>query len=134
MALPINILIICAKNEEQAEFAEIVQLAGMRSICCAYLQEARNILSRQDIHAVITGENLPDGSYQDVIHQRGRDSEELPVIVFSNSCDWDQYLRMMRSGAFDSIVYPPDSTEVARILRQAIRRAKERSGMAVTAA
>ena len=133
MPLPINILIVCAKNEEQANLAEMVRLTGMRAIGCTSIQEARIILARQEIHAVITEEILPDGSCRDVIHQRGRDSEELPVIVFSNSCDWDGYLRGMRSGAFDCVAYPPDSTELARILWQALRQAKQHREMAITA-
>ncbi len=133
MPLSINVLIVCAKNEEQAKLAEMVRLAGMRAIGCTKIQEAGVILEKQEINALITEEILPDGSYRDVIHQRGRDSEELPVIVFSDSGDWDAYLRVMRAGAFDCVAYPPDSTELARVLWQALRHAKQNHEMAITA-
>jgi CheY-like chemotaxis protein len=133
MALPINILIICAGKEEQAKFTEMVRMAGMRAVCCANLQEARVILARQEIHAVICEEILPDGSFHDVIEQVRPASEELPVIVFSNSSEWDTYLRVMRAGAFDCIAYPPESAEVARILWQALRQSKQHIEMAMAA-
>jgi CheY-like chemotaxis protein len=133
MPLPINILIVCAKNEEQVKLAEMVRSTGMRAIVCTNIQEARSILEKQEINALITEEILPDGSYRDVIHQRGRDSEEFPVIVFSDSGDWDAYLRVMRTGAFDCVAYPPDSTELARVLWQALRQAKQHHEMAITA-
>jgi CheY-like chemotaxis protein len=133
MALPINILIICAGKEEQAKFTEMVRMAGMRAICCVNLQEARVILARHEIQAVICEEMLPDGSFQDVIEQRRPVTEELPVIVFSNSSDWDAYLRVMRAGAFDCIAYPPEPAEVARILWQALRQSKQHSELAMAA-
>ncbi len=133
MALPINILIICASKEEQAQFTEMVRMAGMRAVCCAGIREARVILARQEIHAVICEEILPDGSFRDVIEQGKPVSEVLPVIVFSNSGEWDTYLRVMRAGAFDCIAYPPESAEVARILWQALRQSKQHCELAMAA-
>ena len=133
MALPINILIICEGKEEQAKFTEIVRMSGMRAVCCANLNEARSILARQEIQAVICEEILTDGSFQEVVRQSRRSPEELPVIVFSNSSEWDTYLRVIRGGAFDCIAYPPVHAEVARILWQALRQAKHHTEIAMGA-
>lgn len=131
MPLPINILVICAGNEAQDKFTEIVRMAGMHAISCTNLREAHYILGKLEIQAVICEEILPDGSFRELIHQSGSISEELPIIVFSYSGEWDTYLRVIRAGAFDCIAYPPVQTEVARILWQALRQAKHHSEMAM---
>lgn len=131
MPLPINVLVICAGKEAQNKFTEILRMAGMRAVCCTNLREARYALGKQQIQAVICEEILSDGSFRELIHQGGSISEEIPVIVFSNSGEWDTYLRVIRAGAFDCIAYPPVQTEVARILWQALRQTKHHSELAM---
>jgi DNA-binding NtrC family response regulator len=134
MPLPINVLIACTNAEEQKALAGIVHACGMKPVCCSSLQEAREFLGRREFHVVFCQETLPDGGFREIVKQVAGFSEEIPVIVLSDFCDWDAFLRAMREGAYDYVACPSDYDVVAPILWRALRDSKRHIPLAVTAA
>ena len=68
---------------------------------------------------VLCDECLVDGGYQAVVEIVKQADTNSPVIVFSRTGDWPEYLAATRAGAYDYLPYPPVPTELSRVIRNA---------------
>ena len=116
-----QILMISAEAEDCEQIREVAARAGVGSVYCRKIDEARSILAKGDACAVFCQDQLPDGDFRAVIAK----ADAVPVIVLSRFAEWDYYLAALRDGAFDYIACPPNANETERILRSAISKSRE---------
>lgn len=114
-------LVICEEAENYEQIRTVAAKAGVKSIYCRKIDEARNFLAKRDINVVFCQDTLPDGDFRAVIAE----ADGVPVIVLSRFAEWDHYLAALREGAFDYIACPPHANETERILQSAISKSRE---------
>ena len=65
--------------------------------------QAQEVLSMQTVDAVFCDEQLPDGSYDDLIHSNHWDPR---IVVTTRTGEWELYFEAVRKGVFDVIRSP----------------------------
>lgn len=68
---------------------------------------------------VICADNLPDGSWKDIVAVAEEAGGETPVIVTSSSGDDFLWVEVFGFGAYDLLLKPFDVSEVHRVVRLA---------------
>ena len=105
-----------------------------RSIKVNWLQNYREALpllrAADPPHLVFTEALLPDGTWADVVKLALAALKPVKVIVVSRLIDIRLYVETMAGGAFDFIVPPATSDELAHVLAW---RSRERFGSAANA-
>jgi DNA-binding NtrC family response regulator len=95
-----------------------------RSIKVNWLQNCREALpllrEADPPHLVFTEALLPDGTWADVVKLALEALKPVKVIVVSRLIDYRLYVQTMGSGAFDFIVPPVTSDELAHVLACAV--------------
>jgi DNA-binding NtrC family response regulator len=95
-----------------------------RSIKVNWLQNCREALpvlrEADPPHLVFTEALLPDGTWADVVKLALEALKPVKVIVVSRLIDVALYLKTINGGAFDFIVPPVTSDDLAHILKCAV--------------
>lgn len=120
-AIP-QVLLVCSDPGGRGALAEAVARFGVTTVSASSVREALATLAREPVRLVICDAQLPGGNVRDIL-AASRTAGEVPVVVASRLDSWDEYLKAMRWGAFDYIVYPFRRAEVKWILERALRGA-----------
>ncbi len=115
-----QILLVSSDPAGRGMLAEAVSHFGVGTVSASSVSEALAILSREAIRLVLCDAQSPGGSVRDIL-VAGRAARGIPVVVASRLDSWDEYLKAMRCGAFDYIVYPFRREEVRWTLERAFR-------------
>jgi len=126
MTMRWRVLTICSEANRQAvETAMASWSLDLRF--CTTLQDARTALRSGRQPIVLCEENLPDGSYQDVLRLLGSKLHRTRVIVLSDA-DLDQrYNEARAAGAFDVIASLCKRTDVQWIVIRAVQDHQHRN-------
>ena len=90
-------------------------------IVCADLREAERALSEHLVDVVFCDDQLPDGSYSDLL-RRSRSSSTLSrIVVTTRTGDWDLYFEAVEKGAFDVIQSPCYAPHVEMTITRVLR-------------
>jgi len=85
------------------------------------LCDATAILLEQAAPVVVCDENLPDGSWKDLLPLTGDDSDSCRLIVMSDLADERLWAEVLNLGAYDVLAKPLRSKEVFASVGQAWR-------------
>jgi DNA-binding NtrC family response regulator len=77
-------------------------------------------------HVVLTDPQLPDGSWEDVVHFATEAPSPVNVIVVSDVVDIALYLESIQRGAFDFVVPPLPLTDLTYVVRSAVENTLRR--------
>jgi len=119
MAMP-NVMLVSDRLDVQQAFACAVAECGLSLVLAASPYEAESVLRRSPIAMVFCSDEMPKDTIEELIDQEWRPNAKVPVIVFSRLDDWERYLKFLRAGAFDYVLYPPGGREFQRVVRQAL--------------
>jgi two-component system, NtrC family, response regulator len=115
-----EVLVLSSNDTVRDSFVATLRLSGMAPATASTAAEGRLIISQRSICVVFCDEQLPDGTYHDVLHELSKIAYEVPVIVLAAFGDWAEYLKALKSGAFDYVGVPLRKTEIERILQNAL--------------
>jgi DNA-binding NtrC family response regulator len=79
---------------------------------CSERAQAEQILNRESFDVVFCDEELPDGTYSDLVQTTQHDEKIPRVVVTTLRGDWDLYFDALGKGAFDVIRCPCYSGDV----------------------
>jgi len=113
-------LIISSDPQSIQALTDILSHCGVEQFVCSTANEAKVILAGHSVGLVFCEERLLDGSYDDILEEAERAATPIPVVVTSRAGDWDPYLRAMRLGADDYIVFPYRRGDVERAVGRAL--------------
>lgn len=117
-----SILLVYDQDEPVYGVERIFMLHGIRVQRSRNCFEARSVLREPAAPTVVvTGLTLPDGDWTDVLRAANVAPARTPVIVVSRLLDIRLYLDVLDSGAHDFVVPPFSSSDLAYIIRTAIR-------------
>jgi DNA-binding NtrC family response regulator len=114
-------LVVSSDDEVRRKLAEMLRQRGLAPVFASTVAESRTRLSRSPVQIVICEDWLGDGKYDAVVRITNQINAGAPVIVFSRTGDWLEYLTAMRTGVFDYLAYPPFPGEFERTLQNALR-------------
>jgi DNA-binding NtrC family response regulator len=121
MPWPLEVLVATADAGTRRSLADLLGKGGLSPVICSTVSQAHEILIRQPICLVFSDYRLPDGDFRDVLNEVKRSSSSVPVIVTNRiGDDWDEYLNVLRCGAFDYIDCSWPRCEVQRIVARAL--------------
>jgi DNA-binding NtrC family response regulator len=115
-----QVLLVCSDPEGRGALAEAVAHFGVTTVSASSVREALATLAGEPIRLVLCDAHPPGGDVRDIL-AASRTARDIPVVVASRLDSWDEYLKAMRWGAFDYIVYPFRREEVKWILEKALR-------------
>jgi DNA-binding NtrC family response regulator len=73
---------------------------------------------------ILTDTSLPDGTWADVLEAASTAPTTAPVIVVSRLADIELYLDVLESGAYDFVVPPLSSADLAHIVGGALLKGR----------
>jgi DNA-binding NtrC family response regulator len=114
-------LVVSSDDEVRRKLAEMLRQRGLAPVFASTVAESRMRLSRSQVQIVICEDWLGDGKYDAVVRITNQINTAVPVIVFSRTGDWLEYLTAMRTGVFDYLAYPPLPGEFERTIQNALR-------------
>jgi len=114
------ILIVSGDKDHRDLLFKRISKLELRGVCCETAASARAIMARQAFSAVISEDSLPDGSFCDLIRERGIQANNTPIVVVSRRDDWDSFLVALGAGAFDYVAFPPSPGELERVILAAL--------------
>lgn len=113
-------LVVTSDDEVRGRLAASLWRCGLEPVFADTVAESRIALAGYDILIVLCNELLADGNYDDVVKSIGMCRTRIPVVVFSRTGDWPEYLRAVVGGAFDYLAYPPISGDLRRVILNAL--------------
>ena len=119
MASPMA-MVVSHDLELQQAFASVLGQHGLAPILASTVQEAIAILSRQSISLIFCSDELPGCRIDGFVQRASQPPSEVPVVVVSRFDEWEHYLKALRAGAFDYLVYPLVRTEIERVVQSAL--------------
>jgi DNA-binding NtrC family response regulator len=121
MKAQISALLLHQSTESQRMLKCALEGRSIKVNWMRYCQEALPLLRDVDPpHLVFTEALLPDGTWTDVVKLALEALKPVKVIVVSRLIDVKLYVETMAGGAFDFIVPPMTSDELAHILACAV--------------
>ncbi len=116
-------LLVCHEEKPLQGLQRILLDLGMTTRRVRNYSASRAALQNPPRPAlVLTDTSLPDGSWADVIEVTRAVAPSPPVIVVSRLVDIKLYLDVMESGAYDFVVPPLTSADVAYLVSGALLR------------
>jgi len=127
-----DVLVASSNMEDRTSLLHILDGLSLNVISCSALDQAREVLSRQEVPLVFCDELLSDGCYRDLLSsESGR--RALRVVVTIRAGEWDEYLDAIRLGAFEAIRCPLHPTDVELVVLRAMRENREATSHRMTA-
>jgi DNA-binding NtrC family response regulator len=119
-------LVVSANLESRREVCKILEALCVQVIPCCSLAQAAQVLSLLRPNLVFCDEQLPDGSYADVLEWKHSASPLPPVVVLTRNGEWEFYINATQRGAFDVIRSPWCPTDIELSFIRGIREGKYR--------
>jgi DNA-binding NtrC family response regulator len=122
-----RVLVIGAETNREAVKNTMAQWA-LETTSCSSVQEARPILSSSGYSLIFCEEQLPDGTYHDLIGFTAKPSKSRFVVMSSTPELDDNYDEAMRVGAFEMIASPCRKSDIQWIVIRAMQEESRRGG------
>jgi len=116
------ILVVDDSLTVRMDLIEALDAAGLRSVGCATLADAREALRAHAIALVILDVRLPDGDGIAFVEELRADPgyAQLPILMLSSEAEVKDRIRGLRTGANDYIGKPYDTAATIDRIRQLI--------------
>ena len=101
---------------------------SIEAVPCSGVREARTLLPSARPSLIFCEEDLPDGTYRELLHELSK-TARTRVVVISASAELDEhYNEALALGAFDMIASPCRRSDVQWIAIRALQDELRRSG------
>ena len=129
-----KVVIVSADGQTQQTLAKLMAKRGLVPIQASTTREAEDILNQEAISLILCSDDMPDGGFGDIVGQTTRTPNRVPVVVVSRLADWERYFNVLRTGAFDLVLYPPIRGELDRVVANALSYGRRERAQQVSAA
>jgi len=116
----VHALVVSPKLEVRKPLLQVLESLSADVVACSTRAQAEEVLSHQSFEVVFCDEQLPDGSFADLIHSDHYEHRIPRVIVATRVGEWEFYFEAMRKGAFDVVRCPWHATDVEMTVIRAL--------------
>lgn len=121
---PVSILGVGLSREDWVCIRRSTMLWGPILLSARCCREALHTITDRAPHIVISGSELPDGTWRDILAASRRLAVPPPVIVAAHSADEGMWVEVLDLGGYDLIARPLDTGELGWILVSALNLAR----------
>lgn len=125
MSFTASVLIASTDFENRRAVASILKSEGWNTMTVAKVSDCLDALSREPFDLIFCDCRLTDGNYNDLLKIVKLRHFDADVVVMSRLADWEEYLEVLRRGAFDLVVSPCQPTDILWTVSQ-VRRERQR--------
>ena len=115
----LDVLVASSQLENRRALIHVLEALSANVISSSSIQQAAEVLAQRPIELVFCDDQLPDGSYRDLLPVARARTQSPRVVVTSRVGEWEEYLEAMRLGAFDFIRGPMHPTDVELVVLRA---------------
>jgi len=115
------VVVACSNMEDRTSLIHILENLSLDVISCSNLDQVHDVLSRRNVPLVFCDEHLSEGCFRDLVSADIAGRKASRVIVTIRTGEWEEYLQVMRLGAFDAIRCPLHPTDVELVVLRAMR-------------
>ncbi|PYT77689.1 MAG: hypothetical protein DMG40_22715 [Acidobacteria bacterium] len=128
-----DVLVASANFEHRRELVRILEELPLNVISVSTFQQAEEVLSRQHITLLFSDQQLPDGSFKELLNHTHSVKQPPRVVLTTEACDEVDPQEIGQSGVLGTIKYPFHATDVElQIIRAAHEERLEEAATAVT--
>jgi len=127
MSGSVEVLVASSHLETRAALIHVLEQLSADVVSSSSVQQAAEVLSKRAIELVFCDDELPDGSYRDLLPAARYRQHGTRVVVVTRTGEWEEYLEAMRLGAFDFIRGPMHPTDVELVVLRAQHEQDERA-------
>jgi len=120
-----DVLVASSNMEDRTSLLRILESLSLNVISCSALGQVRQILSRQHVPLLFCDEHLSDGCCRELLSAIRAGGKASLVVVTLRAGEWDEYLAVMRLGAFEALRCPLHPTDVELVVLRAMREERE---------
>ncbi|MCU7490717.1 MAG: sigma-54-dependent Fis family transcriptional regulator [Ignavibacteria bacterium] len=117
-----NILVIDDEESLRGLIRQMLELEGFRVFESGTAEEGLSILSREDVHAVISDVRLPDANGIDLIPKIKAINSLCEIIVITAYGTIKDGVRSIQSGAFDYITKGDEDNRLISLVEKAVEK------------
>jgi len=125
MSLVSPVLIVSSRPDHRRQLTELLKDFQFEFLFAGSESCATAMISEHPVSLVLCEENLVDGGFRGVL--RDVRHSDVPVVVISESDEWDTYLEGMQLGAFDFVASGLRQSEVVSMAGRALRKKAARA-------
>jgi DNA-binding response OmpR family regulator len=123
------VLIASSDIENRNAIRAILAEDGLNTICASTVKEAQRALANTPVSIVICDQQLPDGSFKDLLHLTKKERPEVLVVVTSRKDDWKENLAAKQLGVFEVIPSLCQRSNVEWAVITALRAWRQRAAL-----
>jgi len=127
-----DVLVASGNFEHRRSLIRILEELPLNVISVSTFQQAAEVLSRQHISLLFADQQLPDGSYKELLshtHSAGQTTCVVLTAAASESVDPQE---VAKSGVLGTLKYPFHATDVELQVIRAAREEQEEAPAAIT--
>jgi len=128
-----DVLVASADVEHRRALIRLLDNLSLNVLSTSDLRQAEEVLARQSVSLVFCDDQLPDGSYRELLTTRRMGHKAPRVVVTTVTGEWKDYLEAMRLGVFDVIHAPFHPTDVELVVIRAIHDEEQRATLRMSA-
>jgi DNA-binding NtrC family response regulator len=118
--MSVPVAIVCAEPPHWEKLSGIISSCGLQPVRCETLAAANKLSPRRDFELAISDDELPDGSFRELIAQLKRSGHSTPVVAVSRFDDRGSCLQAMIAAAFEYVAFPPYPHELEQAVAAAL--------------
>jgi DNA-binding NtrC family response regulator len=116
-----NLLVVSARLENKKALLDILRDFPVDVLIASTVAQAQEAMSGHLIQCIFSEENLPDGSYRDVLAAMLGFGLKSPLVLMLCTGEWQEYIEAMKLGAAEVIRSPLQAIDVELALIHMIR-------------
>ena len=117
-----TVLIVDDSLTVRADLSEAFETAGLQTLSCTTIAEARAALARQRFGLIVLDVLLPDGDGVNLLKEiRAASENEMPVMMLSAEAEVKDRVRGLKTGATEYVGKPYDSKYMIARARELMR-------------
>lgn len=127
MAEKIRLLLACSDAESRERLIRTLS-REFETISAANVEEGSSLLAQEPVSLVFCEDRLPGGGFPGLLNEIKNSGTSTPVVVLSRTGDWEEYLTVLRCGAFDMVVPPYERLAIQTAAYNALQESRASRG------
>jgi DNA-binding NtrC family response regulator len=124
------VLIVSSRPDHRRQLTELLKDFQFEFLFAGSESCATAMICEHPVSLILCEENLVDGGFRGILRDVKQSRADVPVVVISESDEWDTYLEGMQLGAFDFVASGLRASEVVSMAGRALRKKVARAASA----
>lgn len=101
----VRLLLACSDPDCRKHLSNTLD-QEFETIHATNVAESSSLLAQEPVSVIFCEDRLPGGGCSCLLNEIKRSGTITPVVVLSRTGDWEEYLAVLRLGAFDMVIPP----------------------------